>query len=1342
MSANIYQIYVDFPIITNQSTDLMYFGRLPYSSVSNNVAMQFSDFAAQFGSPYTPAALTVNSDSNITLTLGGTPATSLLEAVSLTVTWSGLLPLNRGGTNANLTASNGGIVWSNATQFQILAGTTTANQVLLSGSSSSPSWSLATYPSSTTASQLLYSSSNNVITGLATGNNGVLITSVSGVPSISSTLPLAVQTNITELGTITTGIWNGSIISLQYGGTNANLTASNGGIVWSNASQLQILPGTTTANQILMSGSSSTPAWSTAVYPATTTINQLLYSSSANTITGLATGNNGVLVTSGIGTPSISSTLPIAVQTNITELGTVTVGAWNASLIPMAYGGTNANLTATVNNLVYSTASAMALLPTANNGVLVTSNLGVPSISSTLPNAVQINITAVGTIGAGIWEGSVINGQWGGTGVNNGSNTITIGGNLNFASSFTTSGAFAVTQTYTGITNVTFPTSGTLLTTTGITINGTANQIAVSGSSPTFTLSFPNTLYSSHNILDDGTGSMQISSTATNPSASSGALIFTGSSLSIGKSTAPLSGVASEINFGIAFAQRMISLHDVGSPGTDNQYQYYGLGITTNTLYYSIGATTGFHKFYAGNSSTTSKLLFTIGGDGSVLSANNILDDGSSNATISGTLDVGGDCTFNGLNFNFGPGLSGSPARVFLYGASSTPADCGNILFVKKGTTPTTAADSLGDIIFLGVDSAGASVEGSKISAVASANASATFIQCEYFFNFINPSGINVAPIQMNYQGIVLNGSLFTLNGSNNNVNFNFGGATNVTFPTSGTLATVGGTVASIVGTTNRITVNTVSGVATVDIASTYVGQSSITTLGTITTGTWLGTIIDASVGGTGLGLPVQQAMLIGKSGGSGYVFLSPPTAQQVLMSDVSGVVQWNSSLPLAVQFNISGLGTITVGIWNASTIAIAYGGTGVTSVTTSPVASAWAGWDTNKNLLANNFNSGYTTTATSAGTTTLTVSSTYQQYFTGSTTQTVVMPVTSTLALGQSWYIVNLSSGNVTIQSSGGNVIQILNAGSNALVTCISTSGTTAASWNCDFSQNGGASGTVSPGSINQLAWYAANGTVVSGLSTANNGVLVTSSGGVPSISSTLPSAVQGNITSVGTLTSGTWNAAVISGQYGGTGVANTGKTITIGGNVTFSGAFTFTGTLTGNTSITFPTSGTLLTTTGISIAGTANQITVSGTSPSFTLSFPSVLHTVNGNVLDDGSGNMSCNTLSTSSWVSVLASQGVFWHKSTSGNAFNVFSSDTGGLSFRDSVQANTPLAIAATTGAVTTLHNTLDNGTTGAASFAGPVTLPGNATSGLQAVPLQQLTATGLAVNIAQHTYAGGF
>src|SRR3972149_5913393 len=52
--------------------------------------------------------------------------------------------------------------------------------------------STATYPATTTVSQLLYSSADNTVAGLATANSGVLVTSGTGVPSIATDIPTAV----------------------------------------------------------------------------------------------------------------------------------------------------------------------------------------------------------------------------------------------------------------------------------------------------------------------------------------------------------------------------------------------------------------------------------------------------------------------------------------------------------------------------------------------------------------------------------------------------------------------------------------------------------------------------------------------------------------------------------------------------------------------------------------------------------------------------------------------------------------------------------------------------------------------------------------------------------------------------------------------------------------------------------------------------------------------------------------------------------------------------------------------------------------------------------------------
>jgi hypothetical protein len=87
-----------------------------------------------------------------------------------------------------------------------------------------------------------------------------------------------------------------------------------------------------------------------------------------------------------------------------------------------------------------------------------------------------------------------------------------------------------------------------------------------------------------------------------------------------------------------------------------------------------------------------------------------------------------------------------------------------------------------------------------------------------------------------------------------------------------------------------------------------------------------------------------------------------------------------------------------------------------------------------------------------------------------------------------------------------------------------------------------------------------------------------------------------QTSITTLGTIGAGTWQGSIIAGQYGGTGIANTGKTITVGGNFTTSGAHTTTLTTTANTSVTLPTTGTLAT-----LAGTESLSNKTITSSSF---------------------------------------------------------------------------------------------------------------------------------------------
>jgi len=178
------------------------------------------------------------------------------------------------------------------------------------------------------------------------------------------------------------------------------------------------------------------------------------------------TNNQAITVTgdaSGYGTNAITLTLP-TVNTNVG-----------------AYGSSTAIPTFTVN--------AKGLITAAGTSAVIAP---AGTLSGTVLNStvVSSSLTSVGTIATGTWNGSVILGQFGGTGINNAGKTITLGGNL------TTSGAFSTTINVTAATSVSLPTSGTLYGTAAGSMtsaqllsslaDGTGTGSAVFGTSPTF----------------------------------------------------------------------------------------------------------------------------------------------------------------------------------------------------------------------------------------------------------------------------------------------------------------------------------------------------------------------------------------------------------------------------------------------------------------------------------------------------------------------------------------------------------------------------------------------------------------------------------------------------------------------------------------------------------------------------------------------------------------------------------------------------------------------------------------------------------------------------------------
>ena len=154
-----------------------------------------------------------------------------------------------------------------------------------------------------------------------------------------------------------------------------------------------------------------------------------------------------------------------------------------------------------------------------------------------------------------------------------------------------------------------------------------------------------------------------------------------------------------------------------------------------------------------------------------------------------------------------------------------------------------------------------------------------------------------------------------------------------------------GGTVTSVSGTLNRVT-STGGATPVIDISASYVGQSSITTLGTITTGVWTGTDIALADGGTGASLTASNGGIFYSTAGAGAILSGTATANQVLLSGASTTPAWSTatypSTTTVNQILYSSATNVVSGLATAIDGVLITSHTGVPSILAN---SGTAGW-------------------------------------------------------------------------------------------------------------------------------------------------------------------------------------------------------------------------------------------------------------------------------------------------------------------------------------------------------------------------------------------------------------
>lgn len=364
-----------------------------------------------------------------------------------------------------------------------------------------------------------------------------------------------------------------------------------------------------------------------------------------------------------------------------------------------------------------------------------------------------------------------------------------------------------------------------------------------------------------------------------------------------------------------------------------------------------------------------------------------------------------------------------------------------------------------------------------------------------------------------------------------------------------------GGAVSSVNGTANRIAVSPTTGVVVVDIDAAYVGQASITTLGTVGTGTWEATLISPTFGGSGVSNPTVHGVLIGEAGSP---FNSVVLANNALLVGVTGSDPVGTLAPTGLtsvgvgNLTLSGTtitssGALTISTGANGDLALQPNGSGSTLLKNDPTQplgavtkqyvdaiaaglivqpSAFAATTANLTATYNNGASGVGATLTNSGTQAVfsvdgvSPALTNRVLVKNQTTQAQngIYVVSNVGSVSTNWVLTRAANYDSNTEITPGDLVIITDGTVNAVTSWVQTATVTTVG--------------TDPVIFNQFTYGA---TIVSVNGTANRITVTPGNAPVVDIASTYVG--QNSITTLGTVTTGVWQGTPVTVPFGGTG-------------------------------------------------------------------------------------------------------------------------------------------------------------------------------------------------------------
>ena len=314
-------------------------------------------------------------------TENGAPLFRALVADDIPTISAAKASLGNVSNNANLNKVSGAkgdiIYWSAANTPAHLTNTSSTTKHFLSITSQVPSWSTVTKGD----------------VGLGNVENTALST-------------WGGSSNITTVGTIATGTWQGTAIAASYIGSHSTdkLTSGTLGIARGGTGKATIA-----AYSIWYASAKDTLAEVTANTSSTKKFLRMTGTGSAGAAPAWDTVTKADV---GLGNVENTALSTWAGTNKIVTVGTITSGTWQGTTVAVNHGGTGAT-SFTANSVIMSGSTTTAALTTraiTNNttATSVTASTNLITANTLYYHKGNSNITTVGTITSGTWKGSVI----------------------------------------------------------------------------------------------------------------------------------------------------------------------------------------------------------------------------------------------------------------------------------------------------------------------------------------------------------------------------------------------------------------------------------------------------------------------------------------------------------------------------------------------------------------------------------------------------------------------------------------------------------------------------------------------------------------------------------------------------------------------------------------------------------------------------------------------------------------------------------------------------------------------------------------------------------------------